>query len=108
MSLALKIVLAVAAVGILLFTLDRLALALERRGWLYYRKRKPSSTSLGNAFLTVQSILEPGNEKVVEVRLEKKDAQDSEDGPKPGGRGKRRPAKPGRRPARTRQKGGKI
>ncbi len=93
MSLALKIILGVAAAAALLFGFDRLALAMERRGWIYYRKKKPSRTSLGNAFLTVQSILEPGTEKVVEVRLERKSEQDSGDGPKAGGRPRSRKAR---------------
>jgi len=60
MSLALKIILAAAGIGLALFFLDRLALAMERRGWIYYRNKKPSSTSLGNAFLNLQSLIEPG------------------------------------------------
>jgi hypothetical protein len=115
MSLALKIILAIVGLGLLLFLFDRLALAMERRGWIYYRKRKPSSTSLGNAFLSIQSILEPGTEKVIEVRREKKDGQDSGDGPPAGrrtkaeaGRRNKPRASRKRRPARPNRKGGKA
>jgi hypothetical protein len=101
MSLVLKIVLAVAGIGLVLFFLDRLALSMERRGWIYYRKNKPSSTSLGNAFLNLQSHLEPGVKQAVEVRQEKKDQHDSGDEPEPGGKARRgrhprnrNPAKP--------------
>ena len=33
--------LVVAGIGLVLFLLDQLALWAERRGWLYWRKRKP-------------------------------------------------------------------
>jgi hypothetical protein len=98
MSLALKIILAAAGVGLALFVLDRLALAMERRGWIYYRKKKPSSTSLGNAFLNLQSLIEPGTRQVVEVRREKKDQHDSGDEPEPGRKGRRRAASRKRKP----------
>jgi hypothetical protein len=101
MSPVLKIVLAAVGMGLVLFFFDRLALAMERRGWIYYRKNKPSSTSLGNAFLNVQSLLEPGTKQVIEVRREKKDQHDSGDEPEAGGEGRRRPPTRKRRPGKT-------
>lgn len=101
MSLVLKIVLAAAGIGLVLFFLDRLALAMERRGWIYYRKNKPSSTSLGNAFLDLQSLLEPGTKQVVEVRREKKDQHDSGDEPEAGGKARRKPHPRKRGPGKT-------
>ena len=59
-----------AAAAVVLFLVDRLALWVEARGWLYYRKRKPSSAAVGNAFLEVQSLLEPSKREIVEVRRE--------------------------------------
>jgi hypothetical protein len=55
------------ALGVLLYGGHRLALWLEERGAIYYR-RKPTTSSLGSAFLEVQSLLEPGARKVVEER----------------------------------------
>jgi hypothetical protein len=101
MSLALKIVLAAVGIGLVLFFFDRLALAMERRGWIYYRKNKPSSTSLGNAFLNLQSLLEPSTKQVVEVRREKKDQHKSGDEPKTGGKGRHRPSRRKRGPGKT-------
>ena len=70
---------------LILVGLDRVGLWMERRGWLYYRRVKPSSSSLGNAFLELQSILEPSKQHVIEVRLEDHDEEaDSGDPPKAG------------------------
>jgi hypothetical protein len=78
------LILAVGAV-LVLVGLDRVGLWMERRGWLYYRRVKPSSSSLGNALLELQSILEPSKQHVIEARLEEHDEQaDSGDPPKAG------------------------
>ena len=45
-----------------------LFLWMEGKGWIYYKRSKPSRTALGNAFLEIQSILEPGKKLIVEVR----------------------------------------
>lgn len=55
---------------VILFLLDRLALWMESRGWIYWRNSKGCSTRIGNAFLTLQSILEPGKKYVIESRQE--------------------------------------
>jgi len=60
----------IAAAVVTLFVLDRLALWAEGRGWLYYRRRRPSSSAVGNAFLEVQSLLEPSKREIVDVRRE--------------------------------------
>jgi len=80
-----KILIWIAAAVIALFVLDRLGLLMEKRGWIYYRKKKPSQSSLGNAFLEIQSILEPSKKILVEVKKdEKKEQAQSGDPPKPG------------------------
>lgn len=54
--------------------LHRLALWMETKGWLYYKREKPSSNRLGNAFLEIQSILEPGKKIIIaEKEREKKE-----------------------------------
>ena len=41
---------------------------MERRGWIYYRERKASSSSASNAFLEIQALFEPRAEHLVESR----------------------------------------
>jgi len=80
-----KIILWIAAAGMIVFLLDRLLLKMERRGWIYYRKSKPSRTSLGNAFLEIQSFLEPSKKEILEVRREdKREQSESGEPPEPG------------------------
>jgi hypothetical protein len=65
-----------------LYGLHRLALWMERRGWLYYKHTRGSSSSLGNAFLHVQSIIEPGKRHVLEQRLDE-EREENEPGEPP-------------------------
>jgi hypothetical protein len=58
------------AVGLVLWLLDRLALLAERRGWIYYRKKRASPGSVGNALLAAHVLLEPRVEALVETRAE--------------------------------------
>jgi hypothetical protein len=57
-------------VGLLLVGLDRLARWMEDRGWIYYRKSGGNSTRMGNAFLELQSMFEPGRKHVIVARQE--------------------------------------
>ena len=78
------------AVGVLagLFAFDRLALWMESRGWLYWRRtRRRTGTGLADAFLEVQSLIEPRTRHVVEERrAQKPDLAESGDPPGPSGR----------------------
>jgi len=58
-----------------IFACDRLFLYMEKRGWIYYRKKKPSSSALSNACLEVQQLLEPSKKYVVEVKKDEKKQQ---------------------------------
>lgn len=80
-----------------LFALDRLLLALERRGYIYYRVRKPASTGAGNALLELQQMLSPSTQHVVIARKEH-GAEHDEDGGPPDGAGRRRPPRDTLRP----------
>ena len=51
--------------------LDRLGLWLEDRGWLFYRRKKPSSSPLSN-LVSIQQIIEPGVQHVVRVNAERR------------------------------------
>ncbi len=80
-----KFVLWIAAAGAALFLLDRILLKMESRGWIYYRRKKPSGTTLGNAFLEIQSLIEPSKKTIVEIRKEdRKEQAESGEPPEPG------------------------
>ncbi|RFT16613.1 MAG: hypothetical protein OP8BY_1226 [Candidatus Saccharicenans subterraneus] len=65
-----------------LLLLDRLFLYMEGRGWIYYRKKKPSSSALSNACLEVQQLLEPSKKYVVQIKKdERRDQQEAGDLP---------------------------
>jgi hypothetical protein len=49
-----------------LYALDQLGLWMERRGWLYYRKKR-ATTRLGHAVLEVQAALDPNERHLLEV-----------------------------------------
>ncbi len=62
------------------FLLDRLGLWMERRGWIYWRKRRSRGT-LGATLLELQKIFESGKSKhVIEAKRD-----DRKDPPDPGG-----------------------
>lgn len=48
--------------------LHRIARAAEDRGLIYYRHHRPSRSALGNAFLEVQTLVDPGKRLVLEAR----------------------------------------
>ena len=79
--------LTVLAILIALFGLHRLALWAEERGWIYYLRRKPTTSSLGNAFLEVQSLIEPEKKNLVEVRTEESVEEDDQGDPPEAGSG---------------------
>lgn len=56
----LKVTLVLLAILVALFCFDRLMLWMERRGWIYWRKRPSGSASPGRAILTeFQQLVEP-------------------------------------------------
>jgi len=65
-----------------LFLVDRLALWMERRGWIYWRHSKPSPSSLGNALLQAQSLLEPDKQALLEI-WQDEHAEEGESGDPP-------------------------
>ena len=78
-----KILLFLAAAGLALYGLHRLALWMEKRGWLYYVNSNPSTSALSQAFLEVQSIVDPGKKIVLETMREDQ-SEESEFGGPPG------------------------
>jgi hypothetical protein len=68
-----------------LWLADRLLLAAEARGWIYYRRRKASPGTRASAFLEMQSMFEPGRTHEVEaIRREESERDDSGDPPSTG------------------------
>jgi len=67
-----------------LWLLDRLAIWMESNGWIYWRKSQGTSSRVGNAFLEVQSMFEPGKEHVIEARQEVKYQKPAPGDPPPG------------------------
>jgi hypothetical protein len=65
------------ALGVLaaLFGLDRLCLWLEGRGWLYYRKKRPTSSPAG-CWVAMHQLLEPGVKHVVQVGQHQRQEED--------------------------------
>lgn len=72
----------VAVAVVALFVLDRVLLALERWGLIYYRVRKPSSSGAGNALTELHAMLSPSTQNVMIARKEP-GAQREEDGDPP-------------------------
>ncbi|MEQ1868566.1 MAG: hypothetical protein ABL961_00890 [Vicinamibacterales bacterium] len=67
------------------YSLHRLALRMEARGWIYYRKKRGSSGALSSAVLEVQSMFEPSKRYVLEERQkESTEEHESGDPPAPG------------------------
>jgi hypothetical protein len=65
------------------YMLHRLALWMEGKGWLYYKNKQAPSSMLGNAFLEVQSMVDPGKRLILEAKRET-NREDDESGDPPG------------------------
>jgi hypothetical protein len=74
-------------VGASAYGLHRLALWAEDRGWIYYLRRKPSSSALGNAFLEIQSLVEPEKRELQQVRVHDQLEEDEQGEPPEAGAG---------------------
>jgi len=72
-----------AGIAAALLVLHFTALWMERRGWIFYKHTKASSTSRSNAFMQVQAMFEPRAEYVVEGR--RSDEQRAVEDADPGG-----------------------
>jgi hypothetical protein len=56
-------------------------LAAEARGWVYWRKRKASPGSFGNALMEIESIYNPSKKNVVEEQRRQHEEEDDEGDP---------------------------
>lgn len=73
------------ALGGALILLDRLLLAAEERGWIYWRRRKASPATRAGAMLELHAMLEPGRRHTAEVVRAEAHDEDDEGGPGPEG-----------------------
>jgi len=64
-----------------LYALHRLALWMERRGWIYYLRRKPDPHSLGTAFLELHQLAQPDRAYLLEARRNEQAQRDDQGGP---------------------------
>ena len=72
-----------AVVVLAAFVLDRLALAAEARGWIYWRRRGPSRGAVGAAMQQIMLVFDPAPQHVLEERVHQADDADLD----PGGQG---------------------
>lgn len=78
---------AAAAAVVALYLLHRLALWLERRGWLFYLHRRSTTSAVGSVFSELHSVLDPGHRHAVEEQAREAQSQDdSGDPPDPWSR----------------------
>jgi hypothetical protein len=70
--------------AVALFLIDRLGLWLEDRGYIYYRKKSGSASAMGNAFLEIQSMVDPAAKHVLEMRQDEIGEQDDSGDPPRG------------------------
>jgi cbb3-type cytochrome oxidase subunit 3 len=69
--------------AVLLWLVDRGLLKAEERGWIYWRKKRGHSDRLGQAFLDLHTMLEPGNRHVIEEKRRDHDETAGEGAPPP-------------------------
>ncbi len=82
MSLLLSVAKGVAVVGGLAL-LDRVALWLEAKGYLYYRRRSASGPSSGSVLVNLAAVFEPSKQYVIEAKRQEH-SEVREDGAPPG------------------------
>ena len=68
-----KVVIAVFLVLFAILLIDQLGLWMERKGWIYWRKKKSTTSVLGSGALELQNIFESGKAKhIIEVKETKR------------------------------------
>jgi hypothetical protein len=68
---------ATVTVVIAIFLIDRTGLWLESKGWLYYRKRKPSGGA-GNALQELSAVFRPSARYSLEVKQKESKPRDDQ------------------------------
>jgi hypothetical protein len=79
-----RILIGLVLLSLLLALLDRLGLWMERRGWIYWRKRRAKGT-LASTLLELQKIFESGKaDHVIQVQKDGRKEAPDPGGGKPG------------------------
>jgi hypothetical protein len=73
------------AVAACVVVIDRLLLAAEDRGWIYWRRSKPSPGTTAGALLELHAMLQPDRRHAAEVVRAEAHEEDDEGGPGPEG-----------------------
>jgi hypothetical protein len=75
--------LGIVAIALVLWLADQLFLWMERREWIYWRRRKgtPHRASVASAALELQTLLEPEKRYVLVLKREEKVLADDEGAP---------------------------
>jgi hypothetical protein len=55
-------------IALALFAVDRVALWIEARGWIYWRKVKPKGGGMSRTLTSMQAFVEPEIQHVIEER----------------------------------------
>lgn len=58
----------IVVISIGVFILDRIGLWMENKGWVYWRKKKPTSNGAGNALQEFEAFLRPSVRYVLEEK----------------------------------------
>ncbi len=85
----------VVGIGIALVAAHNLALWAERGGWIYYKYRRASPGSVGNALLRAHSLFDAGAAHLLEARSEPNEEAAPGEPPSPGPASGREPQSPG-------------
>ena len=80
----LRLIVWIGAVIAAALVVDRLLLAMEARGWLYYRRTRGRRGGAIYHMLEMHSIFEPGIQQVLELSVHE-EQQEDESGAPPGG-----------------------
>jgi hypothetical protein len=75
----------IAGLLVALYGLHRLALWLEKKGWIYYMNKKASLNSLGTALLELQQMAQPEKGHLLEAKRKRQVQQECQGDPKEPG-----------------------
>jgi len=86
MSIFIKLTVWLAVAILALWALDKVLLWVEGRGWIFYRRNRPTPGSLSSAFLEMHGLIEQGKKVIVqEMKKVKQDESHSGDQANPEG-----------------------
>jgi hypothetical protein len=74
------VALIIVLIAVAIFAIDRVLLACERRGWIYYRRApRPWGTGLGNAMQQIDAFYQPSRRHAIEQRLDEELQREDDD-----------------------------